>query len=101
MRNEVILLNFDEEIELIVNEIGCTKEVATDYVHLEDAYYDEIGLNVYDDFIESADSSDIVVEEQELHSFIVRHSNNLDLELCERIQEVELEYFKRIGLITE
>lgn len=101
MQNEVILLNLDEEIEVIVNEIGCTKEAAADYVHLEDAYYDEIGLNVYDDFVESTESSDIVVEEQALHSFIVSHSNNLDLELCERIQEVELEYFKRIGLITE
>ena len=99
MREEPIILNLEDEIRTIIEEISCTRQEAEDFVYLEDAYYDMLGLNVYGE--EPALNNlvtNVVVEMNDMHRFIVEHSSVLDMSMCEQIQKVEDSYYEKIGL---
>ena len=68
-------------------------------MELEDCYYDKIGLNVYEPTDDTDSDSDIVVEEDEMDEFILKHSNLLTKKLVEKMNEAELKYFKLVGLV--
>lgn len=74
-------------------------------LELMDDYYDEIGINVYDEDEQTVSESPVVVEEEELHAYIISHAPEYGLlvedeELTE-ILEAEFIYYKMIGLIIE
>lgn len=95
----MIELNLIDEAKYLVDEVGCTNEEAIEYVELEDRYYDKIGLNVYEPTDDTDSDSDIVVEEDEMNEFILKHSNLLTKKLVEKMNEAELKYFKLVGLV--
>lgn len=96
-------LNLQEEAEYISKKLGCTLEASTAFVELEDAYYDIIGLNVYDDTspIELSPEEATVVDTDVLIKFICSNCDFIPEELCERMLEAEYEYFVLIGLVDD
>lgn len=96
---DVIELNLNEEACFLSNVVGCTHAQALDYVELEDSYFDQIGLNVYEPTDETDLVSDVVVEEEEMDKYILEHSNKLTKDLIEKLNEAEMRYFREIGIV--
>lgn len=101
MDKGAIVLDLNEEAKYIANKIKCSLEKALDFVFLEDEFMDLLGLNVYEDTDPKDLSTDIVLDEEEMHQYIAEHSELLTVEDCEKIQEVENEYFVMLGIIDE
>ena len=96
-----IVLDLNEEAKYIANKIMCSIEMALDFVFLEDTFMELLELNVYEETDPKDLSSDIVLDEEEMHQYIAEHSELLTIKDCEKIQEVENEYFIMLGIIKE
>lgn len=99
----MICLDLDEEARYISKRTGCSLDIATTFVDLEDSYYDLLGVNVYDDspVKEISQEDATVVDEDELLKFICSKSEEISENLCETMLEAEHEYFVKIGIVEE
>ena len=97
-------LDFNDEAKWLSEKSGCSFEDALTFVQMEDDYCDGIGLNVYPDENGRIDAKKegkkppVVVEGEAVAEYASAHSN-LPLELCQRLFDIESEYFKKIDLI--
>lgn len=95
----MIVLNFNEEACFLSNIVGCTHAQALEYVELEDSYFDKNGLNVYEPTDETDLVSDLVVEEEEMDKYILENSKMLTKDLIEKLNDAEMRYFRKIGIV--
>ena len=92
-----ITLYLGKEAKRLAELTGMSEEVAYAYVLAEDQYYDQIGLNVYDDE-EHVEGCDCLLDIEEMWEFI-SSKTGIELEVCELLDAAEIQYYEEIGLI--
>ena len=97
---EVIYANISEKLK---EKYDCRK--IRFILKLENDYYDTINLNIYEGEEQSYSENPIIVEEELLQPYIIKHAaeNNLHIETEELIEilNAELIYYKMIGILGE
>lgn len=93
-----LVIYLEDEAKRLSELTGVPNEIALAYVSAEDKYFDLIGLNVYEDEISIEKEEVKVLDVDEMIEFIVSETG-IDKEICEKLDEAELEYYSEIGLI--
>lgn len=101
---KAIEIDLDKEAEILAKKVGCTLDEANLFLDTKEEYLFKVGISYMpdeDNKNQSAeDDRDPVLDIKEMCEYI-REKSGLSAELIDKLDEMEIEYYKAIGVIEE
>ena len=94
----MIEINLNEEERALVKMTGHPQNIVHDYLLMQEAYYDTMGLISFDE--EEPEPSNIVIDEKEKCEYISDFTG-IDMEVCYDLSLADLEYLLSQGATVE